>query len=37
VHHIHLLAKGTVDTRIMRALEKRAEVVQAILAEIKNS
>jgi SNF2 family DNA or RNA helicase len=37
VEHIHLLAKGTVDERIMRALEKRAEVIDAILAEIANS
>ena len=36
VEHIHLVARNTVDTKIMRALEKRAEVVQAILAEIKN-
>jgi SNF2 family DNA or RNA helicase len=35
VEHIHLVAKGTVDEKIMRALEKRAEVIQAILAEIK--
>jgi SNF2 family DNA or RNA helicase len=34
VEHIHLIAKGTVDERIMRALEKRAEVIDAILAEI---
>ena len=36
VEHIHLVARNTVDGKIMRALEKRAEVVQAILAEIKN-
>lgn len=36
VTHIHLVAKGTVDVKIMRALEKRAEVVEAILSEIKN-
>ena len=36
VEHIHLVARNTVDIKIMRALEKRAEVVQAILAEIKN-
>ncbi len=35
VEHIHLVARHTVDTKIMRALEKRAEVVAAILAEIK--
>jgi SNF2 family DNA or RNA helicase len=37
VEHIHLVAKGTVDERIMRALEKRAEVIEAILAEIAHS
>ena len=36
VTHIHLVARNTVDVKIMRALEKRAEIVQAILAEIKN-
>ena len=36
VTHIHLVARNTVDVKIMRALEKRAEVVQAILAEITN-
>ena len=36
VEHIHLVARNTVDARIMRALEKRAEVVQSILAEITN-
>ena len=36
VEHIHLVARNTVDVKIMRALEKRAEVVQSILAEIKN-
>lgn len=35
VEHIHLVARNTVDRKIMRALEKRAEVVEAILAEIK--
>ncbi|MCL4783436.1 MAG: DEAD/DEAH box helicase [Bryobacterales bacterium] len=35
VEHIHLVARNTVDGKIMRALEKRAEVVGAILAEIK--
>src|SRR5581483_5552238 len=35
VEHIHLVAKGTVDEKIIRALERRAEVIQAILAEIK--
>lgn len=37
VEHIHLLVKGTVDERIMRALEKRREVIEAILAEIVNN
>ena len=36
VEHIHLVARNTVDMKIMRALEKRAEIVQSILAEIKN-
>jgi SNF2 family DNA or RNA helicase len=36
VEHIHLVARNTVDAKIMRALERRAEVVQSILAEIKN-
>ena len=36
VEHIHLVARNTVDVKIMRALEKRAEVVQSILAEITN-
>jgi len=36
VEHIHLVARNTVDVKIMRALEKRAEVVNAILAEIKH-
>ena len=36
VTHIHLIARNTVDVKIMRALEKRADVVNAILAEIKN-
>ncbi len=35
VEHIHLVARNTVDVKIMRALEKRAEVVEAVLAEIK--
>jgi SNF2 family DNA or RNA helicase len=35
VEHIHLVARNTVDGKIMRALEARAEVVEAILAEIK--
>jgi SNF2 family DNA or RNA helicase len=36
VEHIHLVARNTVDVKIMRALERRAEIVGAILAEIKN-
>ncbi len=35
VEHIHLVTRNTVDEKIMRALERRAEVIQAILAEIK--
>ena len=35
VEHIHLGVQNTVDEKIMRALEKRAEVIQAILTEIK--
>lgn len=35
VEHIHLVARNTVDRKIIRALEKRAEIVEAILAEIK--
>jgi len=34
VEHIHLVARNTVDRKITRALEKRAEVVEAVLAEI---
>jgi len=36
VEHIHLVARNTVDRKIMRALEKRAEVVAAVLAEIQS-
>jgi SNF2 family DNA or RNA helicase len=36
VTHIHLVARSTVDVKIMRALEKRADIVESILAEIKN-
>ena len=36
VTHIHLVAKNTVDQKIMRALERRAEIIESILAEIKN-
>jgi SNF2 family DNA or RNA helicase len=36
VEHIHLVVRNTVDTKIIRALEMRAEVVEAILAEIKS-
>ena len=34
VEHIHLIARNTVDVKIMRALEKRAEIIESILAEI---
>lgn len=36
VEHIHLVARNTVDRKIMRALEARAEVVEAVLAEIQS-
>jgi SNF2 family DNA or RNA helicase len=36
VTHIHLAAKNTIDVRVMRALEKRADVIESILAEINN-
>src|ERR1035438_10404007 len=36
VEHVHLVARNTVDVKIMRALERRAEIVGAILAKIKN-
>ncbi len=35
VEHIHLVARHTVDEKILRALERRAEVIETILAEIK--
>lgn len=35
VTHIHLVARHTVDEKIIRALEKRAEVVASILAEVR--
>jgi SNF2 family DNA or RNA helicase len=35
VTHIHLVARGTVDEKIIRALELRAEVVESILKQIK--
>jgi SNF2 family DNA or RNA helicase len=34
VLQIHLVAKNTVDERIQRALDRRAEVVDSILKEI---
>ena len=37
VEYIHLVARNTVDVKIMRALERRAEIVESILAEIKNT
>jgi SNF2 family DNA or RNA helicase len=36
VEHVHLVARNTVDVKIMRALEKRAAIVDAILAELKH-
>lgn len=35
VQHFHLVAKGTVDEKIKRALEKRADVVESILKELR--
>ncbi len=35
VEYIRLVARNTVEVKIMRALERRAEIVQSILAEIK--
>jgi SNF2 family DNA or RNA helicase len=35
VEYIHLVARNTVDVKIMRALERRAQIVESILAEIK--
>jgi len=35
VTHIHLVAKGTVDEKVIRALERRADVIETILKEIK--
>lgn len=35
VEHIHLVVRDTVDERILRALERRAEVIETILNEIK--
>jgi SNF2 family DNA or RNA helicase len=36
VTHIHLIARNTVDVKIMRALERRADIIESILREIKN-
>lgn len=36
VHHIHLVARDTVDEKIIAALERRAEVIEAILEQIKS-
>jgi hypothetical protein len=36
VTHIHLVARNTVDVKVLRAMEKRADIVQSILAEIRN-
>jgi SNF2 family DNA or RNA helicase len=35
VTHIHLVVRGSIDERIMRALEKRAGLVESILNEIR--
>lgn len=36
VTYIHLVVRGTVDVRVMRALAVRADVVNSILSEIRN-
>jgi len=36
VTHIHLVARNTVDAKVMRALEKRADIIESILADIKH-
>jgi len=36
VMHIHLVARKTVDVKVRRALEQRAQIVESILAEIRN-
>jgi SNF2 family DNA or RNA helicase len=36
VMHIHLVARNTVDVKVIRALEKRQDVIESILAEIKH-
>jgi SNF2 family DNA or RNA helicase len=35
VEYIHLLAEGTVDEKVMAALSQRANVVNAVLEQIK--
>jgi len=35
VTHIHLVARGTIDEKIIYALERRAEVIESILKQIK--
>jgi SNF2 family DNA or RNA helicase len=35
VTHVHLVARGTVDEKIIRALDRRAQVIESILKEIK--
>jgi len=34
VRHIHLVVRGSVDVKIIRALKKRAEVIESILGEL---
>ncbi|HZT29476.1 MAG TPA: DEAD/DEAH box helicase [Bryobacteraceae bacterium] len=36
VTHIHLVARNTVDVKVIRALAKRQNIIDSILAEIKN-
>ena len=35
VTHIHLVARNTVDVKVIRALEKRQDIIESILAEIR--
>ena len=35
VTHVHLSVKGTVDEKVLRALNKRADVIEAILKEVR--
>ncbi len=35
VTHVHLVARGTVDVKVLRALQKRAEVIEEIMQEVR--